>query len=170
MAVQDSSSKFLIDQLIYMATIFITIFGSIYLVSLKNTRSETILQHQQEAIRFLNDAVPIIRSSFDVYLWEKSLIYVRDYCDSEDTNIGFFLHIVPISQSDIPHSRKQYGFDNLDFEFKHDGFFDGQRCIVVRHLPRYGIAKITTGQSIRNRRNGTITYTQIWNGTFRNVR
>ena len=169
MVVQDPPSRLSRDYLVYMATIVFTISGSIYLVSWKITRSEIILQHQQETLRFLNDADPVIRSTFDVYLKEESLIYVRDGCDSQDTNIRFFLHIVPISQSDLPHSRKQHGFDNLDFNFKMDGFFDGQRCIVVRYLPGYEIAKITTGQFIRNLRNGTVTFTQIWNGTFRNV-
>ena len=152
--------------LVYMVGICV-ISGSIYLAFLKYTRPEMILRHQQETIRFIKDADPVIRSNFDVYLKEKSLIYVRDNCSSEDMNIKFFLHIDPIQQSDLPYIRKQYGFDNRDFYFKKiGGFFNGQRCIVIRYLPGYGIAKITTGQSIRNRRNGTFTYTHIWNGTF----
>ena len=152
--------------LVYMVGICV-ISGSIYLAFLKYTRPEMILRHQRKTIQFLKDADPVIRSNFDIYLKEKSLIYVRDNCSSEDMNIKFFLHIDPIQQSELPYFRKQYGFDNRDFYFKKiDGFFDGQRCIVVRYLPGYGIAKITTGQSIRNRRNGTFTYTHIWNGTF----
>ena len=145
------------------------ISGSIFLAflkytraDLKYTREEFILRHQQETLQFLKDAAdPIIRSNFDVYLKEKTLIYVRDNCDSGDINIRFFLHIDPIQQSDLPPFRKQYGFDNLDFSFKEkniDGFFDDQRCIVVRYLPRYGISKITTGQFVKDRR--------IWSGTF----
>ena len=118
-----------------------------------------ILQHQQETFPLLKDADPIIYSYFDIYLKGKSLIYVRDNCSSEDINIRFFLHIYPIQQSDLPYLRKQYGFNNHDFSFKKfDGFFDGQHCIVVRHLPDYDIAKITTGQFVKDRR--------IWSGTF----
>ena len=134
------------------------ISGSIYLVFLKYTQPERILRLQQETIHFLKDADPIIHANFDVYLKEKSLIYVRDNCNSEDMNMRFFLHIDPIQQSDLPWSRKQFGFDNLDFYPKDGDLSDGQRCILVRYLPKYDIAKITTGQSVEDR--------QIWSGTF----
>ena len=39
-----------------------------------------------------------------------------------------------------------------------NGCVDGQRCIVVRHLSDYDIAKITIGQFAEDR--------QIWSGTF----
>ena len=144
--------------LVYIVGICV-IPGSIYLVFLKYTRPEMILRYQRETIQFLKDADPIIYSNFDVYLKERSLIYVRDNCSSKDMNIRFFLHIDPIQQSDLPYLRKQYGFDNRNFSFKKfGGFFDGQHCIVVRYLPNYDIAKITTGQFVEDR--------QIWSGTF----
>ena len=146
------------------------IYGSIYLVFLKLSQPEMILRDQRETIRFLNKvkkADPIIRSNYDVYLKEKSLVYVKDNCSSEDMNMLFFLHIYPIQQSDLPYYRKQFGFDNLDFYSEVGELYsDDQRCIVVRHLPSYDIAKITTGQFIVNRRNGKLTYPPIWNGTY----
>ena len=170
----ESPSMLSRNYLVYVATIVFTISGSFYLVSLKIDSSiplsqHHLSQHQQETLRFLNDADPVIRSNFDVYLKDESLIYVREGCDSQDTYITFFLHIVPSSQSDLPHFSKQHGFHNLDFNFEPDGFFVDQRCIVVRYLPGYEIAKITTGQSISNLRKGTVTFTEIWKGTFQNV-
>ena len=143
--------------LFHMAGICV-VSGSIYLVFLKYTQPEMILRHQRETIHFLKDADPIIRSNYDVYLKEKSLIYVRDNCSSEEYDTRFFLHIDPIQQSDLPCSRKQFGFDNFDFDSEIGDLSDGQRCIVVRHLPEYDIARITTGQFIEDR--------QIWRGTF----
>lgn len=147
-------------------------YGSIYLVFLKLSQPEMILHDQRETIRFLKKTDPIIHSNYDVYLKEKSLkekslVYVKDNCSSEDMNMMFFLHVYPIQQSDLPYSRKQFGFDLFDFYSEvGDLYSDGQRCIVVRHLPSYDIAKITTGQFIVNRRNGKVTYTPIWNETF----
>lgn len=139
--------------------------GSILLTYSKYTRTENILLHHQETLQFLKDANPIIRSSFDIFLKEKSLVYVKDNCSSEDIDVRFFLLIYPIQQSDLPDIRRPYGYDHLNFSFKEkidgkiDGFFDGQRCIVVRYLPSYGIAKIRTGQFVNERR-------QIWSETF----
>ena len=142
-------------------------YGSIYLVFLKLSQPEMILHDQWETIRFLKKSDPIIHSNYDIYLKEKSLVYVKDNCSSEDKNMLFFLHVYPIQESDLPYSRKQFGFDHFDFYSEvGDLYSDGQRCIVVRHLPSYDIAKITTGQSIVNRRNGKVTYTLIWNETF----
>ena len=145
---------------VYMTGICV-ISGSVFLAFLKYTRPETVLHHQQETLQFLKDADPVIRSNFDIYLNMKrrSLIYVRDNCDSRDINMIFVLHIYPLQQSDLPHYRRQHGFDNLNFHFERiDGFFDGRRCIVVRYLPGYDIAKIKTGQSVEKRR--------IWSETF----
>ena len=146
--------------LVYMTGICV-ISGSIFLAFLRYTRAETILHHQQETLQFLKDADPIIRSNFDIYLnmKRKSLIYVRDNCGARDVNMKFVLRIYPLQQSDLRHFRRQHGFDNFNFYFKRmDGFFDGRRCIVVRYLPGYDIARITTGQVVKNRR--------IWSGTF----
>ena len=144
--------------LTYMIGICV-ISAGIYLAFLTYNRPEMILRHQQELSNFLNDTNPIIRAKFDVYLKEKLLIYARDDCNSEDINMRFFLHIDPIRQSDLPDRRKQYGFGKRNFRFmKRGDFFDGQRCIMVRHLPGYDIAKITTGQFVEDR--------QIWIGTF----
>ena len=139
--------------------------GSVLLAYLKYTRMENILLHHQETLQFLKDADPIIRSSFDIYLKQKSLVYVKDNCSSEDINVRFFLHIHPIQHSDLSDVRRPYDYDQFNFSFKEkidgkiDGFFDDQRCIVVRYLPSYGIAKIRTGQFVNERR-------QIWSETF----
>ena len=89
---------------------------------------------------------PIARSEFDLYLAKGKLHYVKEPCDSEDVEDGFFLHIVPEDIDDLPDARTEYGFDNLDFGFDVRGVqFDG-KCLASIDLPQYGIARITTGQ------------------------
>ena len=89
---------------------------------------------------------PIARSEFDLYLAKGKLYYVKEPCESEDVQDGFFLHIVPADLDDLPDNRKQYGFDNLDFGFDVRGVqFDG-KCLASINLPQYDIARITTGQ------------------------
>ena len=92
---------------------------------------------------------PAVRSDFDVYLSEDTLTYVKEPCASADTEATFFLHLYPVDANDLPDHRKQYGFDNLDFDFDERGvIFDG-RCMAGIPLPEYAIARIETGQYVR---------------------
>ena len=108
--------------------------------------------------RLLGDSPPAIRSDWDVYLTENSLIYKKEQCTPEDTGPTFFLHLDPVDMNDLPSHRKQYGFDNLDFAFRYYGFIEGEVCIAGRALPDYGIAAIRTGQFTGEDR--------IWEGSF----
>lgn len=89
---------------------------------------------------------PIVRSNFDIYLDEASLIYLEEQCGPSDTAARFFIHVVPADQADLPNDRRQHGFDNLDFDFYEYGVLEDGRCIAVRELPDYDIATIRTGQ------------------------
>ena len=107
---------------------------------------------------------PIIRSTFDVYLRENMLIYVKEPCGAEDVQGTFFLHVVPADASDLPERRKQHSFDNLDFRFKHYGFRSAELCVAVRALPDYDFAAIGTGQFVVNEDG---SYTSLWRGGIR---
>ena len=92
---------------------------------------------------------PAIRSDFDVYLHENTLTYVKEPCARADTEAKFFLHLYPVDANDLPIRRRQYGFDNLDFDFDGRGLiFDG-RCMARIPLPEYAIARIETGRYVR---------------------
>ncbi len=89
---------------------------------------------------------PTARSTFDIYLAENLLSYAKQPCAPADTEARFFLHIIPADMDDLPTDRKQYEFDNLDFDFGNSGImFDG-KCIVTVPLPEYAITHIRTGQ------------------------
>ena len=104
----------------------------------------------------LKDSRPIIQSVFDVYIdnTDNRLIY-KAQCSRVDTGLPFFLHLVPVDKRDLPKSRREYGFENLDFLFRDhlnpwsrwEGFDIGGVCFSVRSLPEYEILEIRTGQS-----------------------
>ena len=96
--------------------------------------------------RSIASTEPVARSEFDLYIRGGKLYYVKEPCNGADTTARFFLHIVPEAVDDLPAPRRQHGFDNLDFSFTERGvIFDG-KCMVSVDLPRYAIARITTGQ------------------------
>ena len=89
---------------------------------------------------------PVARSYFNVYMDDGRLIYVRDACDTSDVEAEFFLHIVPSDVSDLPPSRMESGFDNLDFVFETHGLMFNGMCVASVGLPDYKMERIRTGQ------------------------
>ncbi len=93
---------------------------------------------------------PAARSVFDIYLRENTLTYLKSPCSAADVQAQFFLHVVPEDVEDLPAHRRQYGFDNLDFDYYGHGSLPalglGGRCIAKRALPDYPIVRIRTGQ------------------------
>ena len=57
----------------------------------------------------------VIRSRFDVYLYDGWLAYGREDCRPSDAQTRFFLHVVPQDLRDLSLQRLPSGFDNLDF-------------------------------------------------------
>ena len=78
---------------------------------------------------------------------------------SSVTDMGFFLHLIPVDMDDLPDHRKQYNFDNLDFRFNDYELLLTERAVAVRELPAYDIAGIRTGQYTDQGR--------IWEGEVR---
>ncbi len=91
---------------------------------------------------------PIIRSVFDVYLRNNTLMYLKEPCKPDDTDPGFYVHLFPVDEDDLPANRKQHFFDNHDFSFNYRGKHFGERCLATLPLPDYEIDRIRTGQWI----------------------
>ncbi len=85
---------------------------------------------------------PVIRSDFDVYISENTLTCYKEPCASANTEATFFLHLIPADVNDLPANRKQYGFDNLDFDFDQNGVISDKKCWIKTSLPDYDIARI----------------------------
>ncbi len=114
--------------------------------------------------RFLiGDRRPVIRSDYDVYLIENSLIYVKEQCGEGDVDAPFFLHLDPVDADNLPAHRKQYGFDNFDFNFDSYGMRLGGACLADVALPGYAIAAIRTGQYVHVEGG----FDNTWEGEFK---
>ena len=91
---------------------------------------------------------PVARGAFDIHLSDGALVYARGECERTDTEARFFLHVVPDRVGDLPEGRREYGFDNLDFDFFRKGaLFDG-RCAARIPLPDYPVSSVRTGQYV----------------------
>ena len=138
----------------WLLTCSLVIAGSIGLMVFQyfNNMAKTaaIEEAYEEAYRSITANEPVVRSSFDVYLIKNELTYVKEPCAPADTELHFFLHLIPAAANDLPAARKQYGFDNLDFHFDRDNgdVRFGGKCLVTKPLPDYQITSIRTGQFI----------------------
>ena len=138
------------------------------LASLTPQNRELFLYEWNDYHRHITETIekagaPQISSDFfDVYLNGNSLMYVKDDCSLNDTDVGFFLAAYPVNESDLPVWAGQRGFQNLDFPFFYNGIrqSDG-RCIAITPLPDYDIDRISTGQYTRGADGST---QRLWRG------
>ena len=107
---------------------------------------------------------PSIHSTFDVYLSEDMLIYVKEPCSAEDVQETFFVHVFPVDVDDLPARHQRRGFDNLDFRFTHQGVRSAERCVALRELPDYDFNDIHTGQYLIREDGSTA---RLWTGEIR---
>ena len=104
----------------------------------------------------------LIRADFDVYRSENTLVYIKKPCAPADIKARFFLHLYPVDGADLPATRQQHGFDNLDFRFdRHGGIING-KCMAARTLPEYAINRIHTGQYVPVGGG----FERLWEGEF----
>ena len=118
---------------------------------------------------------PKISSAFDVYHLKNTMVYIKEPCTPFDTKAKFNLRIDPLDRIDLPHGRRNHGFDNLDFYFESyrdlhfvdEGEYFDKKCLISVMLPEYKIASIQTGQFTTHRgEDGNKYYNKIWGGRF----
>ena len=112
-----------------------------------------------DANRVIAQIPPVISADFDVYHSNGQLTYIKEDCNRADTRTMFFLHLTPHNADDLPHERRELGFDNLDFSFQERRRWVLGKCVAEIGLPDYDIAYISTGQYIYDA--GT-----VWGGKF----
>ena len=91
---------------------------------------------------------PASGGNFDVYRNAGEMVYLKEPCAAADTEARFYLHVYPTNAANLPTQRRQYGFDNPDFQFPQYGVRWDGRCLAIAPLPNYAIARIRTGQYI----------------------
>ena len=107
---------------------------------------------------------PIIRSDFDVYISDGSLIYTKSHCSQDDAATRFFASIFPVDANDLLDNHNQRDYDSIDFRFADYGaIVDDGRCWAAVALPGYPIAAIHTGQYV----TAEDGYAHIWEGAYR---
>ncbi len=102
----------------------------------------------------------IIQSTYDVYLQDGRLIYRKERCGPTDTSARFFLHVTPVSKSDLDITRAEYGFANLDFTHRTGFRGDEFGCRIAYRLPAYAVRHIRTGQYLPGEDG------RLWEGEF----
>ena len=107
---------------------------------------------------------PVIATDpYDVYFTGHELLYVGGRGCEIDKRKKFFVHVVPLDVQDLPLPRRRYGYDSLNF-FGDSSWQKNGKCYQVRRLPKYGIAKISTGQFLQSEMR--LASPRIWNGSF----
>ena len=111
-------------------------------------RAEILLDPERRLAELLSGVAgeTVAQDVFDVHLADEALVYVKELCEPADAEARFFLHITPERVGDLPEERRQYGFDNLDFDFFPRGALFEGRCAARAALPDYAVASIRTGQ------------------------
>ena len=107
---------------------------------------------------------PIIRSDFNVYLSDGSLIYTKSQCGKADVENRFFANIYPIAAAALPVHIRQRGYETIDFNFTDYGAIaDDGKCWAAVYLPNYSIAEIHAGQYVVTGDE----YIHIWEATYK---
>ncbi len=123
--------------------------GEIWSEDVKPPPDADTLAFYESAYRAAAAAEPAARGAFDVYADGKTLAYLKEPCAEEDTRGRFLLSVYPKNPRDIPEERRELGHESLNFDFERWGItLGGGRCIILRTLPDYDVAKVETGQWI----------------------
>lgn len=89
---------------------------------------------------------PPVRSRFEIYHREDSLLYLRAPCAAADTAPDFTLQVFPAAPADLPASSRGQGYEDRGFAFREHGMRLDGACTAIVPLPPYPVGRFTTGQ------------------------
>ncbi|MCY4390002.1 MAG: hypothetical protein OXC18_23135 [Desulfurellaceae bacterium] len=98
--------------------------------------------------KIIGSGKPIIRASYDMYINDNELIYIKDACSQDAADALFSLHWAPTDTTNLSDYWKEYGFNVLDFRLEEYGVKSDDKCVAVVALPEYDISRIKTGQFV----------------------
>ncbi len=144
--------------------------GRIDIAGVGTILSDDYVERVHQRYDSLASRKPAIHSDFTVYMQDGALHYLKPDCTQRDTAAWFYLHIIPADSSNLPATRQEYGYANLDFQWsdfvasdvyhvmRYGIAFEG-RCMITVPLPDYDIAAIRTGQFVPGAG-------RLWGGEF----
>lgn len=108
--------------------------------------------------------MPLARQVWNVFAGasRRGLDYVKEPCDSADTEARFFLHVFPSRSADLrgrPAAGVLRRYANLDFAWGEKGEKTDGACRISVALPDFPIAFVRTGQF----REGFFSSKRLWN-------
>ena len=122
--------------------------GKVWAVEFALDVPQAVIESRRGEYAAATAGTPLSRGVFDIYRNGNRLTYIKENCRAADTQLRFYLHLIPRNVNDLPAGRRRHGFDNLNFDFLEQGtLFDG-KCLATVNLPDYEIATIQTGQYI----------------------
>ena len=89
----------------------------------------------------------LIRSTYDVYLENDRLVYVKENCSLQDLS-NFFLEVHPQDARALPAKLQGVGYETLHFRLEPWKHLKRGTCIVPSRPFGYAAARITTGQFV----------------------
>jgi len=104
---------------------------------------EVIIDAVQDKLFHIPEKSPDVNATWNLYLEDKTLTYVKTPCNKKDTKHTFYLHVFPRDTS-LKLNDGGGSFKNMDFKF--NGLIKDDTCIVVKQLPYFQIKAIHTGQ------------------------
>jgi len=129
-----------------LVVLFLVIVGGMGLLHSANYYAQFHVVNSQNIYQAVLPREPWAHSHFNVYIHNRTLVYVREPCVLSDRKPGFFLNVHPFNNAALPLRRRSYNFDDLVFKFPSCGIAFDNKCIVVVPLPAYDIRRIVSGQ------------------------
>lgn len=124
----------------------LVIVGSIGLLHSANYYAQFHAANFQNIYQTVLSRKPWAHSHFNVYIHNRTLVYVKETCALSDRKPRFFLNVYPLDNAALPLRRRPYSFEDLGFKFPSCGMAFDNKCIVVVPLPAYDIRRIISGQ------------------------
>ena len=105
---------------------------------------------------------PALKSSFDLYLHENSIVYFKSPCSQNDLIHSFYLHVYPKNSEKLPNEE-----DHMKMYFQSNATIVNNECVVTQELPDFPIRQINTGQfSNEFNEKENKPYTIYWKSTL----
>ena len=98
-------------------------------------------------VKKIEGSEPVVRSAFDLYLFDDELVYVKDRCSDREIDRRFYLNALPSDINDLSGGHRRRGYEQMNFTFasryySYQHAIRSKKCILVRPLPDYEVSCI----------------------------